>query len=44
MLSIYTLFIIQFRQWTSKLVDHLKLENMENEKEYPLLMDAIAGE
>ncbi|VDK41830.1 unnamed protein product [Taenia asiatica] len=31
-----------FRQWTSKLVDHLKLENMENEKEYPLLMDAIA--
>ncbi|KAL5103570.1 hypothetical protein TcWFU_006696 [Taenia crassiceps] len=32
-----------FRQWTSKLVDHLKLENVENEREYPLLMDAIAA-
>ncbi|VDM21776.1 unnamed protein product [Hydatigera taeniaeformis] len=31
-----------FRQWTSKLVEQLKLENMENEEEYPLLMDAIA--
>ncbi|EUB56875.1 Coiled-coil domain-containing protein C6orf97 [Echinococcus granulosus] len=31
-----------FRQWISKLVDQLKLKNVESESEYPLLMDAIA--
>ncbi|KAM3185895.1 hypothetical protein ACTXT7_005420 [Hymenolepis weldensis] len=32
-----------YRDWISSLVDKLKLEEAENDKEYPVLMDAISA-
>ncbi|KAM7540422.1 hypothetical protein Aperf_G00000025264 [Anoplocephala perfoliata] len=35
--------ISNYRNWISSLVDQLKLEDVDNEKEYPILMDAISA-